>query len=96
MPKERVPEHPDDVRQRREALIGLIMAFGIVLFAFGVIALVTATGTESAFAGSPIPADVQAAADSARFSGFLMMIVGGSSTGLGLCVWLFVKAPEQV
>jgi len=95
MTKERIPEHPSLVRERRETITGFVVAFGIVFFVCGTIALLSARGTETVYGTSPIPRDVRAALDSERVFGLGLMLLGGMSSAGGMVIWLMLRGPED-
>lgn len=96
MVKERIPEHPDLVHERRETVVGLVIAFGFVLIIFGTIILGFAGTTENLYANMVMPAAVREAVSAERMASYVLMIVGGAVAVIGFIGWTRVRRPGNL
>lgn len=95
MGRERIPEHPDLVHERKETFAGLVLGFGIVLLVFGVITLAFAGTTEQMYASQGMPPDVKAAVASERLFAYGLLVAGGAVAAVGTAAWTFVRRPRD-
>ena len=94
MPREEFPEHPDDVRDRRDTVLGFVISLGVVLMIFGVIALSLVGTTEYMHSPTGMTPDIQDALTTGRAVSFLLLLLGGAVIVVGSILLFSRRRPE--
>lgn len=90
MPREKIPEHPDVVQGRREAVPAFFIGLGVILLFFGIMFIGAAAATSAPWSGGTVPPSVAAYVNDERLIGTVLMITGIASTISGILGWYIV------
>ena len=91
--KERIPQHPDDVREWRETVTGFAMGLGVVLMIFGVIALSLVGTTEFMHSPTGQTPDIKDAMTTGRTAAVALLATGAGVVVIGAILLFKRRSP---
>ncbi len=93
MTKERIPEHPDDVREWRDTVTGFVISLGVVLIIFGIATLGLMGTTEQMHSPTGMTPDIKDALATERAIAFVLLLGGGGVVVAGSLLWFSRRRP---